>query len=154
MPLCGLLATTAWIQGPLSTVQDEAKKKSGITIGVTILDDPQSHWLTNAIVPYNVDCHSCVHRLSAMDFTSMVDCTNIPKKTYPHYCIVSPLPPFSLLCCVMLNVIHAFLPPLCTVHNGSEPHCNQSQMIHTIIFFHHHCIVSLPPHCFTVATLL
>ncbi len=41
----------------------------------------------------------------------------------------------------MLNVIHTFFPSLCTLHYGSERHCNQSLMIRAIAFIHRPRIV-------------
>ena len=67
--------------------------------------------------------------------------------------IVSPSPHCSLFCCVMLNVIHIFLPSSCTVHHGSELHCNQSLMIRAIALIHRRRIVSPPPHWVTAAAL-
>src|SRR5258705_551580 len=67
--------------------------------------------------------------------------------------IVSPSPHCSLFCCVMLNGIHIFLSSLCTVHHGSELHCNQSLMIRAIALIHRRRIVSPPPHWVTAAAL-
>ncbi len=53
----------------------------------------------------------------------------------------------------MLNGIHIFLSSLCTVHHGSELHCNQSLMIRAIALIHRRRIVSPPPHWVTAAAL-
>ena len=117
--------------------------------------------------PYNTGCPLLWLRYWGechpypMIFMSIVDSMYLRKHihnvTLCHCRRIVLLPPYCFVTIAMFTLCNAdchscLICPLCTMHNGNETHCNQSQLIQTITLCHERHIVS-PPHCFAAAAL-